>query len=132
MDIHILVIPNEEIKKRKGFTGADWWFEYPEEGKVVLQIRVAQMSSREREAALIVHEMVEAILCHFHGVTVEQVDAFDELAEADDHSVDAGDLPGCPYGKEHTTATIAERAVFNELQPNIGAWTPYDDELGNL
>ena len=36
--------------------------------------------SEEREAALIVHETVEAILAKFHGVKVEDVDAFDVIA----------------------------------------------------
>ena len=128
MNITIKTVPNEEIKQRAGFTGADWWFD--ENGD--LQVRVAKLSSEEREAALIVHETVEAILAKFHGVKVEDVDAFDVIAEKDDHSVDAGDLEGCPYGREHTAATACERVVFMELMPKIGAWTPYDDELGKL
>ena len=126
MDITVKVIPNEQIKERAGFTGADWW--YDEEGN--LQIRIAQMSTREREMALAVHEIVECILCKFHGVKVEDVDKFDEVAEANGHNIDAGDLAGCPYGREHTAATACERIVAMEL--NVGGWASYDRELGTL
>lgn len=131
MNIHCLVIPNEEIKQRAGFTGADWWFD--EKGD--LQIRIAQMSSREREMSLAVHEIVECILAKFHGVKAEDVDAFDEAVEktpegAANHGIDAGDLPGCPYSREHMAATACERVVAMEL--GIGSWREYDDELGSL
>lgn len=129
MNIHCLVIPNSEIAARAGFSGADWWFD--ENGD--LQIRVAQMSSPEREMTLAIHEIVECALAKFHGVKVEDVDAFDRIveeAEPEKHGIDAGDLPGCPYAREHMAATACERVVAMEL--GIGSWREYDDELSVL
>jgi hypothetical protein len=126
MNIHCLTIPNDDIRARKGFTGADWWFD--EQGD--LQVRVAKMSSWDREMALAVHEIVEAILAKSHRVTVQQVDEFDAANEGDDHGLNAGDMAGCPYYREHQAATACERVVAMELQ--IGDWGSYDEELARL
>lgn len=135
MNITVKTVPNEEIKLRRGFTGADWWFD--ENGD--LEIRIAKMSSLSREKCLIVHELVEALCYHAkHGTDVSAVDEFDavvEEAEPEKHGIDAGDQPGCPYLVEHTVATSAERAVFahlSPLDPTLGSWREYDDELGAL
>lgn len=130
MNIHILTVPNEQIKERKGFTGADWW--YDDAGD--LQVRIAQMSSWDREMCLAGHEMFEAILWFKkHGADVSAVDEFDarvEEATPEKHGIDAGDLPGCPYAMEHSAATAAERIMATHL--DIGSWREYDDELGAL
>lgn len=129
MNIHVLTIPNDEIRKRAGFTGADWWFDENDD----IQIRVAQMSCREREMALAIHEAVEAVICHFHHVDVANVDAFDahfEKMHPENHGLDAGDAPHCPYGREHMAATACERVVAMEI--GVGSWKEYDDEVGKL
>lgn len=130
MNIHILTVPNEQIKERKGFTGADWWID--EAGD--MQIRVAKMSSWDREMALAVHECCESILWFKrHGADVSAVDEFDrrvEEAAPERHGIDAGDQPGCPYGLEHTAATACERIMAMFLE--IGSWREYDDELASL
>jgi hypothetical protein len=129
-NIYILTVPNEEIKKRKGFTGADWWWD--ENGD--LQVRVAaELKDWRRIASLQIHEAVEALCTKAHGVTVAQVDAFDRKFEAthpDNHGIEAGDAPGCPYAREHTAATACERVVFMEL--DAGSWKEYDDAVGKL
>lgn len=130
MNIHILTVPNEEIKERRGFTGADWW--YDETGD--LQIRIACMSSWDREMCLAIHECVEAILWRKrHGTDVTPIDEFDEIIEEatpEKHGIDAGDQPGCPYLTEHSAATACERIAATLL--DIGSWKEYDDELSAL
>lgn len=130
MNIHILTVPNEQIKERASFSGADWWFD--DNGD--LQIRVAQMSSDDREFALIVHELVESLLWKLRwGTDVSPVDEFDariEEAAPERHGIDAGDQPGCPYGFEHSIATACERAFVSGA--DIGSWKEYDDELAAL
>jgi hypothetical protein len=127
MNIGILVVPNEEIKKRKGFTGADWWFD--EDGD--LQIRIAKMSNPIFEKALSIHEMDEALHCQLQGITVKQVDDFDKLMEEkypENHALNAGDEPGCPYAKAHSFATAPERVYIAEAGVS---WKLYDDEVGS-
>lgn len=127
MNIHILTIPNEEIKVRHGFTGADWWWD--ESGD--LQVRVAAELTDWREAmALAMHEAAEALMCKHNGVTVDQVDVFDSKYKGEnDVDVNAGDEPDAPYRLEHTYATAIERVLTGVLGVD---WKSYDDRLAKL
>lgn len=129
MNINIQTVPNELIKVRKGFTGADWWWD--ETGN--LQIFVAQELTDWRErACLMIHEAVEALICREMGVTVEQVDEFDARFEREhpgDGTTNVGDLPDCPYRLPHNAATAAERVLAGAL--NV-SWQEYDDRLSKL
>lgn len=120
MDIHIKVDASEI---RPPFTGADWWFS--ENGD--LQVRVAKLSSEKRELLLAVHETLEAILCHFDGVTHEMVDVFDsEYDRTHASDLNAGDDPLAPYARQHSFATATERMMAAYWNEN---WLEYDKEL---
>ena len=97
MNIHILSVPNEEIKQRKGFTGADWWWD--EAGD--LQVRVAtELEDWRERMALAIHEASEALMCKHDGVTVQQVDDYDARFEREhpgDGTTNVGDIHDCPY-----------------------------------
>lgn len=127
MNIHILTVPNEQIKERHDFTGADWWWD--EAGD--LQVRVAAELTDWREAmALAIHEAAEALMCKHNGVTVAQVDKFDEKFKDDNEiDVNAGDEPDAPYRLEHTYATAIERILTGVLGVD---WKAYDTRLGKL
>lgn len=127
MNIHILSVPNEDIKLRKGFTGADWWWDDAGD----LQVRVANELEDWRERmALAMHEAAEALMCKYNGVTVEQVDVFDEKFKGDNEiDVNAGDEPDAPYRLEHTYATAIERILTGVLGVD---WKAYDTRLGKL
>jgi len=137
MNIHCLTVANDEIRIRKGFSGADWWLR-EEVGEVIVEVRVAKMSCREYEVCLAVHEIVESCLWWFrNGCDVSKVDIFDadfEKQHPENHGIEAGDADS-PYGVEHTVATCCERAVFAFLKlirPEMGSWSDYDMELGAL
>lgn len=125
MNISIKVIPNDQ--HRPGISGADWYWDI--DG--VLQVRVSKMSDERFELALMVHEMVEALLCRHNGVLQATVDDYDLEFEAKnpDAKIEAGDQPDCPYAKEHSLATAAERIVAAELGV---PWKAYDNELNKL
>lgn len=127
MNIHILSVPNDDIKLRKGFTGADWWWE--EEGN--LQVRVASELTDWRErACLMIHEAAEALMCKHNGVTVAKVDAFDAQFKGENEiDVNAGDDPAAPYRLEHTYATAIERVLSGVLEVD---WKSYDERLSKL
>jgi len=125
MDIHVKIIPNDQ--HRPGITGADWWFD--ESGN--LEVRISKMSDSKYESVLAVHEVVEAVLCRYAGVTHEAVDAFDipYHQKNEVYDLDAGDEPEAPYRRQHGFATAAERIVASE----IGIpWLAYDKELAAL
>src|SRR5271169_4002619 len=77
-----------------------------------LVIKVSQMKDWRSEAAVFLHEFVEAMLCERFGITDAQVDAWD-LAhpEADE----PGDLPDCPYNYQHAVATMFELYLIEKL-----------------
>lgn len=127
MNIHILSVPNEEIKLRKGFTGADWWWD--ESGDLQVRVAVELEDWRER-MALAVHEATEALMCKHNGVTVAQVDKFDAKFKGENEiDVNAGDEPDAPYRLEHTYATAIERILTGVLGVD---WKSYDTRLGKL
>lgn len=122
MNINIQVIPESQM--RPTVSGADWFFD--EKGD--LQVRVSPMSDRRYELLLAIHETVEAIMCHFNGVTQADVDTFDKTYyETHECDKDAGDDPAAPYVHEHCLATAIERILCAELRVN---WEKYDRELG--
>lgn len=129
MNINILTVPNDEIKLRKGFTGADWW----EDEAGDLQVRVAaELTDWKERACLMIHEAVEAIACKHLGVTVQQVDDYDAKFEREhpgDGTTNVGDLHDCPYRQPHNAATAAERVLATMLDVS---WQQYDDRLAAL
>jgi len=133
MNIFCKTVSKSEIRQRRGFTGADWWFD--ENGD--LQVRIEALGNSAREKCLALHEICEALAFHAkHGTDVSAVDEFDSKFEAEypeNHGLEAGDADGCSYAAEHTTATCAERALWAHLfllDPSIGSWAAYDKELG--
>jgi hypothetical protein len=129
MNIFIKTVINEEIKLRKGFTGADWWWD--EAGD--LQVRVASELEDWREAmALAIHEAIEALISKHMWITVAQVDDYDAKFEREhpgDSTTNVGDIDDCPYRQPHNYATAAERVLAAAL--NI-SWQNYDDRLARL
>lgn len=101
--IHIHVVPPQTMRYD---TAGDWQVE-----DETLQITIADQRNSRYNFALMIHELVEALLCHLEGITTEQVDAFDFAAKTDD----PGTEPGCPYSQEHEYAAIIERLVANEM-----------------
>lgn len=128
MDINIKMVPNKEIKKRKAFTGADWWFDI--EGN--LQVRVAtELHDWRMQAALAMHEAAEALICRHMGITVESVDDFDarHMDDEKDPGFNSGDQPDAPYRLPHTYATAIERILTGVLGVD---WKEYDEKLSAL
>jgi hypothetical protein len=127
VNISIKIVPNKMIPARKGFTGADWWFDA--DGN--LEVRVAHEVGDWREQTLLaIHEATEAAMCKHLGITVAQVDEFDSKYQAE-HTIDlnAGDEVDAPYKVPHNYATAIERILAGVLQVD---WSPYDSRLSKL
>ena len=123
MNIHIQVIPPSQMRPR--VDGADWYID----SKGDLQVRICPMSDPRMEDALIIHEVFEALLCIKDGVTVKQVDEFDQKYDLDhpnETDVEAGDDPAAPYKIQHSLATAVERIYVAHTKLD---WRTYDDEL---
>ena len=128
-DIIIKSITDEEMEQRRGFSGADWWWD--EAGN--LQVRVSSgLPDWKERACLMIHEAVEALCCKHLGVTVKQVDDYDEKFETEhpgDGTTNVGDIHDCPYRVPHNYATAAERILAGVLDVS---WQDYDDRLAKL
>jgi len=123
MDIHIIVTKPKDM--RLNVDGADWYFD----AKGDLIVKICPMSGWKFEALLGIHEAVEALMCKSNGVTVKQVDDFDQIYDLEhplDDDSEAGDDPRAPYEREHCLATSIERILCAELGVH---WKIYDDEL---
>ncbi len=91
-------------------TVSDWRYD-----GATLIIRYVNLGNSNFELLLVHHEMDEAIICKKQGVTVAQVDEFDEEFERtrlpDDTESEPGDEPDAPYHFAHTTAEALERSL---------------------
>lgn len=121
MNVDLRVIPHASQRYR---TPGDWF--YDPQG--TLHIRVSALGNWKHELLIGVHELVEVLICRYHGVTQDQVDAFDANyeRERDDGfhapSDEPGDDPSAPYHLEHSYATAVERMMAAALGV---AWADY-------
>lgn len=91
----------------------DWWNKDDE----TTMANSVPMSDERSEFAVLIHELVEAFLCRYAGVTEQSVlnhDVMFEKERADglhDEWVEAGDDPRAPYKDQHFVATTIERIL---------------------
>jgi hypothetical protein len=127
--------------KQRYCTAGDWWLD--EDGN--LQIRVSR-TRPHFEALVAHHELTEAMLCIFAGITTKQVDDFDIQYECARSSIEEDDVEptradcGCvvlgwtepgddihaPYYKQHQIATGFERTMAAEMGVS---WHDYEAEV---
>jgi hypothetical protein len=118
-------------------TSGDWFFS---DDGATLHIRVSHLSDRRYEFLLGLHELIEAMLCHFAGVSQKMVDNFDipyeEAYQRRDPILpcgcpriepsDPGNDHHAPYYWQHRIADAAERMVAITLGVT---WDDYDREV---
>lgn len=120
MNITITTVKHED---QRYDTAGDW-----HDGAIL----VSEMGNEDYEFLVALHELVEMHLCKKHGVTQEQVDAFDLQfdEERKNRSHDPLDEPGndgrAPYFHEHQLASIIEREMADKLGVD---WNDYDDTV---
>jgi hypothetical protein len=75
-------------------------------------VRISTAKDWRSEAAIIVHDLVEYFLVRRSRVKLEAIDQWDkDHADAEE----PGDVPDCPYGKQHRFAENLERLLCAEL-----------------
>lgn len=92
----------------------------------VLTVRVSKMSDRRYEYLVAIHEIVEALLCKYNGVSEESVDDWDM------NHLDSGDPAnesGCPYWPHHFLAQSIEYNLAVKIETD---WEKYCDEVDSL
>jgi hypothetical protein len=120
MKIIIETIPHR--KQRQPGNIGDWCLD--PEGNI--QILVSELGDWRMEAAVAVHELVEALLCRNDDVSQEQVDHFDTGFRGEGEPGDAHDAP---YARQHCFATSVERMLIAALGLS---WADYDRRVEAL
>jgi hypothetical protein len=92
-------------------TVGDWYYD-----KGMLRIMVSydhpDLQTETEQEAVVLHELIEAWLCHRAGVTQKQVDEFD-FAWTDGHA-EPGECKAAPYHRQHMAADLMERMYLHE------------------
>jgi hypothetical protein len=112
--VRLRVIPESEQRYQ---TSGDWQWRAD-----TLEIRLSREVADEDPrygTLLLVHELIEALLCRGAGVSGAAVDAFD-ISHPD--ASEPGDDPAAPYHRQHRAAEAAERALADQLGVN---WDKY-------
>lgn len=92
-----------------------------------LHIVVSKMQDSRYDSLVMVHELVEALLCVHRGITMKQIDDFD--MGPGKNLDEPGDSPKAPYHKEHVFATKVEKMLAKQLDVNWEAYNKAIDEL---
>jgi hypothetical protein len=114
MKITIETIPHGEQRYP---TCGDWVWESNGD----LTIKVSAMGDWRYEAAVGIHEAVEALLCKQDGVSQAAVDQFDIGYDGGDG--EPGNDPEAPYHEQHCAATEVEKMLIEGLGLS---WDVYD------
>ena len=125
MKIVIETIPH---KRQRYETVGDYF--YDKDG--VLQIRISNMRNDQYAELVIIHELVELILCKAKGVKFSDIDAFDKAFEKrrkPGNTDEPGDDDAAPYRDEHLFATGIEKLLCSKLGIN---WATYDKKVNSL
>lgn len=122
--ILVEVLPADKMRYK---TLGDWYFQESTNVEPDLYIKVLKQEGKDackKEACLVLHEFVEALLCRFKGITQKQVDDFDmgtsEEQVHKDGYPEHGFHPAAPYKDQHSFAFILEQLFSRELQLNLG------------
>jgi len=113
----------EHPMQRLGEVG-DWWFDH--EGD--LHVRVSDLGEWRYNFLFARHEMDEAILCKYAGISTEMVDEDQKErgSESDDPDSFSG-YPGSPYQQQHNDALAAEWTMSRLLGVT---WSYYAHAVG--
>lgn len=124
MNVDIKVIPHS---RQRYPTVGDWWFE-----RKNLSIRVSEMGNWRYEMLVVVHELVEVLICKHEGITQKQVDRFDiafENARKPGNEDEPGDDARAPYRIQHGIASGVERICAALMGVD---WNKYDTKVNSL
>jgi len=125
-NILIETIPHS---KQRYPTVGDWFYS---SGGTVLNIYVSKMGNWKYEALIVVHELVEVLICKHQKISQQAVDKFDTRYESlrlpGDES-EPGDDVKSPYKLAHCVATGVERIVAAMLGVS---WKRYEQALSRL
>lgn len=118
MKIHIETIAHG---KQRYDTLDDFWIEGD-----TIEVRISKMDTPVYEHAILVHALVELLLCSDRGVPFTEIDRFD-FSHLE--SSEPGDEPDAPYKQEHSYASVVERLYLTACGKD---WKEYTEHIKNI
>jgi hypothetical protein len=109
-------------------TCGDWQFDAAP-GLKSLQIKVSDTGDEKMNFLLALHEYIEAMLCHFAGVTDTQVDEYDMAHPDTAGNSNLDDNTTAPYYKQHCTALAIEWLIAQQIGVS---WPEYGEKIASL
>lgn len=130
MELRLIVVDFIPHNQQRYNTVGDWQFEAPNSvrGKV-LHVRVSQTGNDKANAAIAIHEIIEALLCLFQGVSFADVDSYDFHNEGTAGTDCLSDNPKSPYFSQHNDALAIEYLFSRLLDLD---WREYDELIQAL
>jgi hypothetical protein len=126
MRIEIQTIPHGEQRYP---TVGDYW-----DDQEAVQVRVSEMHDWRYVILVAVHEIVEAMLARYRGISEDAIGNFDQAFEKKREQGlvrgEPGDAADSPYRREHFFATNMERLLAAELGVDWAIYEAYVDSLG--
>jgi hypothetical protein len=126
LNINIKTIPDSE---QRYDTIGDY---YKKDG--IDEIKVSNMSRREYEFLVAIHEMVEQFLCENRGITDEEITKFDVEYEAkriEGDDTEPGEDIHAPYHTEHMFSEKIERLLAEECKIDWNDYCKYTNKFSN-
>ena len=120
--INIDTIPHDHQRYP---TCGDYW----EDKDGIEQVRVSYFPDWRMGALVILHELIESILCKHREISEPAITQFDIDYDKVNKAGEPGDDPSAPYYHEHYFSTIIERMVAAELGVN---WNEYGKAIDAL
>lgn len=117
------------------FTTVGYWAFDGMLNKGTLHIYCLPMAKLRFIAAVVGHELIEALYCRLCGITTEECDRWDSEFEQRYSSgtlpvdIEPGDDPKCPYHRGHWLGCVWER-VWIAL--TLAGWEAYTSECDRL
>lgn len=110
-------------------TCGDWQIDTDIDGDTEITIYVSETGNQKEAFLLAVHELIEAGLCYFSGITSQQVDNFDLNWAPHEGANEPGSDVAAPYFHQHWIAEHIEKRLADELCVN---WKEYESHLNAL
>ena len=118
MKFEVLTIEHDA---QRYVTIGDYW-----EDDDGLHVRISRLGDWRYEGLVLVHEVVELLLCKVAGVNISDVDAWD-MSHGD--LDEPGEDPRAPYHRQHMAADAIERAVAWMMGVD---WNDYTSKVDSL
>lgn len=103
--------------------------DYYESGTIgEVLVNISKMMDPRFEKLVMIHELIEMVLCDVAGISFAKIDEFDNSPQGI-ASEEPGLESNCPYRRQHTIATGIEMALAAEMGVD---WNQYEDYLSRL